>query len=95
MNGQKYEPDTFYILFRSFDRYLKEKGQQQRLLLDSEFKTAYQVIEAKRKELQKQGLGKKECAAEPISDKEEDLLLVNSLENTHFTRCCKQCGIST
>ena len=26
MNGQEYESDTFTSFFRSFDRYLKEKG---------------------------------------------------------------------
>ena len=65
MNGQDYEPDTFTSFLRSFDRYLKEKGQQRQILFDREFETAHQVLEAKRKELRKQGLGKKERAAEP------------------------------
>ena len=65
MNGQDYEPDTFTSLFRSFNRYLKEKGQQRQILLDREFETSRQVLKAKRKELRKQELGKKECTAEP------------------------------
>ena len=65
MNGQDYEPDTFTSLFRSFDRYLKEKGQQRQILLDREFETSRQVLKAKRKELRKQELGKKERTAEP------------------------------
>ena len=72
-DGSEYEPNTITSFFRSFDRYLKDKGQQQRLLFDCEFATSRQVIEAKGKELRKQGLERKEKAAEPISVKEEDL----------------------
>ena len=63
--------------------------------MDCEFETACQVLEAKRKEPWKQGLGKKEHAAEPISHKEEDLLWESKQLGEHSPYTLLQCGIST
>ena len=73
-NGKDYEPNSLTSFFRSFDRHLKNKGQQRSILFDRDFETSRQVLEARRKELRKQGMGKKENAAEPISKTEENQL---------------------
>ena len=33
-NGEEYEPDSITAFFRSFDRYMKDKGQTRSILLD-------------------------------------------------------------
>lgn len=73
-NGSEYEPNSISFFFRSFDRYMKDKGQSRSIMFDKEFAKARSVLEAKRKSLRNQGMGKKERADEPITEKEEDLL---------------------
>ena len=73
-NGEEYEPNSITAFFRSFDRYLKDKGQTRSVIQDKEFKGARRVLEAKRKNLRKQGKGRKQNAAEALTVDEEEKL---------------------
>ena len=73
-NGEEYEPNSITVFFRSFDRYLKDKGQTRSIMLDREFEGSRRVLEAKRKDLRKQGIGTKQKAAEVLSVDEEEKL---------------------
>ena len=73
-NGEEYEPNTITSYFRSFDRYLKDKGQNRSIITDKEFKGARRVLDTKRKELRKQGKGRKEHASDALKQHDEDVL---------------------
>ena len=73
-NGEEYEPNSITVFFRSFDRYLKDKGQTRSVIQDKEFEGARRVLEAKRKNLRKQGKGRKQNAAEALTVDEEEKL---------------------
>ena len=74
LDGTEYEPNSISSFFKSFDRHLKNKGQVRSIIADREFAKARDVLEAKRKELKKKGKGRKDNAAEPLTEDEEDLL---------------------
>ena len=74
MEKSDYEPNSITAFFRSFDRSMKDKGQTRSILLDKEFEGERRVLEAKRKELRKQGKGGKQRAAEAILIDKEDQL---------------------
>ena len=73
-NGEEYEPATLTSFHRSIDRFLRDKGQTQSVLLDRAFEGARQALAAKRKDLRKQVKGRKPNAAKPLTEQEEEQL---------------------
>lgn len=66
-NGDELEPDTLTSYFRSFDRYIKEKGRKHSILIDRDFNHAREALARKRKALQKSGKGQKPNKAMGLS----------------------------
>lgn len=100
-SGSSYEPDSLTSFHRSIDRYLRDKGYGFSLVTSPEFSTSKQVLSAKRKELSSQGFGNKPNKAEPLTEKDEELLWESgelglhsprSLSNTVWYHCTKLFG---
>ena len=70
-DGANFEPDTLSSYVRSVQRYLNEKGKFVLLKEQPEFRKLQDALEAKRKELKKQGLGNKPNACREILPSEE------------------------
>ena len=73
-NGKEYEPATLTAFQRSFDRHLRDLGQQRSIITDREFEGSRQVLQAKRRDLHGNGRGCRPHAADPITPAEEDEL---------------------
>ena len=73
-NGDEYEPCSLTSLLRSIDRQLRDLGSLVRILEDREFESSCKVLKAKRKELRRQGKGRRVNAAQPLSSGEEGKL---------------------
>jgi hypothetical protein len=73
-NGEEYEPNSLTSLQSSIDRHLREAGRMYSILFDREFETSRKALEAKRKELRREGKGCKQNAAEPLTKAEQDKL---------------------
>ena len=73
-DGSDYEPDSITSFHRSIDRHLRSKGYAFSLVKSTEFDTSKQVLNAKRKELTSLGKGNHPNRAEPLSEKDEELL---------------------
>ena len=74
LDSTKYEPNSISSFFKLFDRHLRNKRQVRSIIVDREFAKVRDVLEAKRKELKRKGKGRKDNAAEPLTEDEEDLL---------------------
>ena len=74
-NREEYEPTSLISYQRSIDRYLREEKRQTRnILKDFEFKGSRAALTAKRKDLRKQGMGRKPNAAQALTKTKEDML---------------------
>ncbi|KAK3741660.1 hypothetical protein QZH41_005088 [Actinostola sp. cb2023] len=58
-NGDDYEPDTLTSFQRSFDRHLRENGKTFCIFKDRSFVKSQEVLASKRKQLRKEGRGRK------------------------------------
>ena len=65
---------SFYFLFRSIDRYLKDSGYPHSILKDDAFRLSRSVLASKRKTLKAEGKGNKALSADALSPTEEDQL---------------------
>ena len=63
-DGQDYEPSSLRGLFSSFNRYLKERKYSANIIEDVVFDQARKCLEARSKQLKKEGKGNKPNAAE-------------------------------
>ena len=78
-DGQDYEPSSLRGLFSSFNRYLKERKYSASIIEDNVFEQARKCLEARSKQLKKEGKGNKPNAAEPLTDVEENILYEQKL----------------
>ena len=62
-DGQDYEPSSLRGLFSSFNRYLKERKYSASIIEDIVFDQARKCLEARSKQLKKEGKGNKPNAA--------------------------------
>ena len=76
-DGQAYELSSLRWLFSSFNRYLKERKYSAGE--DIVFDQARKCLEARSKQLKKEGKGNQPNAAEALTDVEEKILYENNL----------------
>ena len=69
-NGDGFEPDTLTSLFRSIDRFLRERGKQYSILTDRQFSSAREALSSKRKQLRRAGKGQKPNKAAGLTEDE-------------------------
>ena len=77
--GQDYEPSSLRELFSSFNRYLKERKYSASIIEHIVFDQARKCLEARSKQLKKEGKGNKPNAAEALTDVEENILYEKNL----------------
>jgi len=75
-DGSNYEPGTRTSFHRSIERHLSDHNYPYNILTDDLFATSRAVLQAKRKELKQEGLGKKPRKTEPLTADEENRLWV-------------------
>ena len=68
-----YEPDIIKAMQNSFDRYLSEKEYDASLLRDHVFKGSRLIMDAKRKNLKHDCLGRKPNRAQFLTEGEEEV----------------------
>ena len=73
-DGEDFEPSSLRRLICSFNRHLKACKYPCSVIEDSQFEQARQALEARSKELKKDGKGNKPKAAEAITDEEVNIL---------------------
>ena len=78
-DGQDYEPSSLRGLFSSFNRYLKERKYSASIIEDIVFDQARKCLEARSKQLKKEGKGNKPNATEALTDVEENILYEKNL----------------
>ena len=79
VNSQDYEQSSLRELFLSFNRYLKERQYSASIIEDIVFDQARKCLEARSKQLKKEGKGNKPNAAEALTDVEENNLYEKNL----------------
>ena len=78
-DGNDFEPSSLRGLFSSFNRHLKECKYPVSIIKDVAFECARECLEAKNKQLNKEGKGNRPNAAEALSDDEINILSEKSL----------------
>ena len=78
-DGIDFEPSSLRGLFSSFNRHLKECKYPVSLIEDVAFERARKCLEAKNKQLKKEGKGNRPNAAEALSDDEINILYEKNL----------------
>ena len=78
-DGQEYGPSSLRGLFSSFNRYLKEGKYSASVVEDIVFDKARKCLEARSKQLKREGEGNKPNAAEALTDVEENILYEKNL----------------
>ena len=73
-NGEEYEPGSLTSYQRSIDRYLRDAGREISILTDREFEGSRRALEAKRKDLRREGKGRRQNAAEALTEGDEKCL---------------------
>ena len=73
-DGEDFEPFSLRGLICSFNRHLKACKHPCSVIEDSQFEQVRQALEARSKELKKDGKGNKPKAAEAITDEEVNIL---------------------
>ena len=78
-DGQDYEPSSLRGLFSSFNRYLKERKFYASIIEDVVFDQERKCLEARSRQLKKEGKGNKRYAAEALTDMEKNFLCEKNL----------------
>ena len=73
-DGKDYQPDSLTSIHRAINRYLQSVGFTGNLVKDTVFQVSKKVLESKRKELKKSGLGNHDLKADPLTPEEEEIL---------------------
>ncbi|KAK3093435.1 hypothetical protein FSP39_015689 [Pinctada imbricata] len=73
-DGSNYEPSSLRCFMSSFDRHLKRLDYGFSLVTSDEFRKVREVLQAKQRDLKKQGKGNKENKASAINDEEIEKL---------------------
>ncbi|XP_021360810.1 zinc finger MYM-type protein 2-like [Mizuhopecten yessoensis] len=73
-NGEEYRPNTLYELIISIQHYFRQNGRFVNILDDTEFAGLRGVLDARMKNLAKQGLGINKKQAEIITEEQEQLM---------------------
>ncbi|KAK3732673.1 hypothetical protein QZH41_007979 [Actinostola sp. cb2023] len=79
----QYEPDTLTSYQRSIVRYLRENEKLYSILTDKEFEKSRASLEAKRKELRKDGKGRRPNKALGLTEEEVEKLWSEGLLGVH------------
>ena len=69
-NGDEFEPDKLTSLFRSIDRFLRERGKEYSILTDRQFSPARETLSSKRKQRCCAGKGQKPNKAAGLTEGE-------------------------
>ena len=78
-DGKDFEPSSLRGMFSSFNRHLKECKYPVSVIEDVAFERARKCLEAKNKQLKKEGKGNRPNAAEALSDDEISILYEKNL----------------
>ena len=79
-DGQDYQPSSLRGLFSSFtNQYSKERKDSASIIEDIVFDQARKCLEARSKQLKKEGKGNKPNAAEALTDVKENILYEKNL----------------
>ena len=78
-DGEEYEPSSLRGFISSFHRYLKERKYTANINEDIAFEKTRKCLQAKSKQLKKEGKGNKPYASQALTDEEIDILYQKSL----------------
>ena len=72
-DGAEYEPDSLRVMQASIDRYLRQKNYPTSIITGREFTKSQETLDAKAKQLRRQGKGKRPNKAQPYSETDEEV----------------------
>ena len=78
-DGEEYEPSSLRGLIASFNRHFKEQNHPGSIIEGAEFEQTRKCLEARSKQLKKQGKGNKPDAAQALTDDEVNNLFEQNL----------------
>ena len=78
-DGEDYEPSSLRGLIASFNRHFKEQKYPGSIIEGAEFEQTRKCLEARGKQLKKQGKGNKPNAAQALTDDEVNILFEQNL----------------
>ena len=78
-DGEDYEPSSLRGLIASFNRHFKEQKYPGSIIEGAEFEQTRKCLEARSKQLKKQGKGNKPNAAQALTDDEVNILFEQNL----------------
>ena len=82
-NGEDYEPDTLTSFQRSFDRHLRQAGNSFCIFKDREFSKSIEVLESRRKQLRREGKGRKPNKALALTTEQLEKLWLDKQLGSH------------
>jgi len=85
-DGHEYEPESLAVMQCSLDRHLNNCGRNYSILRDREFANSRQQLEAKARELQAHGYGKRKNASHALSEAHEEFLWISRHPGKHFSQ---------
>ena len=72
-DGTDYEPDSLRVMQTAIDRYLRHKNYPASIITGREFTKSQETLDAKAKQLRRQGKGKRPNKAQPYSETDEEI----------------------
>ena len=72
-DGTDYEPDSLRVMQAAIDRYLRHKNYPVSIITGREFIKSQETLDAKAKQLRRQGKGKRPNKAQPYSETDEEI----------------------
>ena len=72
-DGTDYEPDSLRVMQAAIDRYLRHKNYPASFITGREFTKSQETLDAKAKQLRRQGKGKRPNKAQPYSETDETI----------------------
>ena len=72
-DGTDYEPDSLRVMQAAIDRYLRHKNYPASIITGREFTKSQETLDAKAKQLRRQGKGKRPNKAQPYRETDEEI----------------------
>ena len=72
-DGTEYEPDSLRVMQATIDRYLRHKNYPASIITGREFTKSQETLDAKAKQLRRQGKGKRPNKAQSYSETDEEI----------------------
>ena len=72
-DGTDYEPDSLRVMQAAIDRYLRHNNYPVSIITSREFTKSQETLDAKAKQLRRQGKGKRPNKAQPYTETDEEI----------------------